>query len=148
MGFELVTRFIGHSYTWPGTTSNYSATANLHISQITTALAKPFLVCCVFTSRSLATALTVEDLSFTRSGCLHSLPCTSQRTQPTWSLFYNISVNHAETPRFQQSLYCCVRIRCRGNVFTEPLPRNGHCVQSHRFAMGLYTAICIHPYGI
>jgi hypothetical protein len=24
----------------------------------------------------------------------------------------------------QQFLYCCVCIRCRGNVFTEPLPRN------------------------
>jgi hypothetical protein len=35
-----------------------SATANLHNSQITTAPAKPFPAC-VFTSRSLATALTV-----------------------------------------------------------------------------------------
>jgi hypothetical protein len=25
----------------------------------------------------------------------------------------------------QQNLYCCMRIRCRGNVFTEPLPSNG-----------------------
>jgi hypothetical protein len=27
--------------------------------------------------------------------------------------------------RFQQYLCICMRIRCRGNVFTEPLPRNG-----------------------
>jgi hypothetical protein len=27
--------------------------------------------------------------------------------------------------RFQQYLYCCMSIRCRGNMFTEPLPRNG-----------------------
>jgi hypothetical protein len=27
--------------------------------------------------------------------------------------------------RFKQYLYCCMRIRCRGNVFTEPLHRNG-----------------------
>jgi hypothetical protein len=27
--------------------------------------------------------------------------------------------------RFQQYLYCCMRIRCRRNLFTEPLPRNG-----------------------
>jgi hypothetical protein len=27
--------------------------------------------------------------------------------------------------RFQHYLYCCIRIRCRGNMFTEPLPRNG-----------------------
>jgi hypothetical protein len=26
--------------------------------------------------------------------------------------------------RFQQYLYCCMRIRCCGNVFTAPLPRN------------------------
>jgi hypothetical protein len=26
--------------------------------------------------------------------------------------------------RFQQYIYCCMRIRCRGEVFTEPLPRN------------------------
>jgi hypothetical protein len=27
------------------------------------------------------------------------------------------------------SNYCCVHIRCSGNVFAEPLPRNGHCLQ-------------------
>jgi hypothetical protein len=27
--------------------------------------------------------------------------------------------------RFQQYLYCCMRVRCSGNVFTEPLPSNG-----------------------
>jgi hypothetical protein len=26
--------------------------------------------------------------------------------------------------RVQQLFYCCVCVRCRGNVFTEPLPRN------------------------
>jgi hypothetical protein len=34
--------FIYHLYIPPGTTSNYSTTANLHNSQITTASAKPF----------------------------------------------------------------------------------------------------------
>jgi hypothetical protein len=48
--------FIDHLYTQLGNTSHYSATANLHNSQITTAPAKPFPVCYVFTSRSLATA--------------------------------------------------------------------------------------------
>jgi hypothetical protein len=27
--------------------------------------------------------------------------------------------------QFQQYQYCCMRIRYRGNMFTEPLPRNG-----------------------
>jgi hypothetical protein len=34
--------------TRPGITSNYSATANLHNSQVTTAPTKPFPACCVF----------------------------------------------------------------------------------------------------
>jgi hypothetical protein len=38
------------------TTSNYIATANRHISQFTTAHAKPFQACCFFTCRSLTTA--------------------------------------------------------------------------------------------
>jgi hypothetical protein len=34
--------------------------------------------------------------------------------------------------RFQQYLYCCKRIRCSGNVFTEPLPRNECCFRAVR----------------
>jgi hypothetical protein len=49
-----VNGFIGHLYTPLGTTSNYSAIADLHILQITTALAKPFPARRIF-SRSLAT---------------------------------------------------------------------------------------------
>jgi hypothetical protein len=66
-----VTRFIDHLYTRPGTTSDYSATTNLHNSQITTAPAKPFLACCVFTSRSLATASNNVDSSASRA---HAIP--------------------------------------------------------------------------
>jgi hypothetical protein len=54
------------------TTSNYSATASLHNSQITTAPAKPFLACCVFTSCSLATASNSGDSSASRSQVLAS----------------------------------------------------------------------------
>jgi hypothetical protein len=35
-----------------------------------------------------------------------------------------------------------VRIRCRWNMFTETLPRNGQCLQSYRLATGLYATIC------
>jgi hypothetical protein len=62
-GFGLDIEFIDHSYTRLGTTSNYSTTANLHNSQITTALAKHFPACCVFTSPSLITASNSEDSS-------------------------------------------------------------------------------------
>jgi hypothetical protein len=53
---------VDHLYSRLGTTSNYSATDNLHNLQITTAPAKHFPAYCVFTSRSLATALTVQIL--------------------------------------------------------------------------------------
>jgi hypothetical protein len=34
--------------------------------------------------------------------------------------------------RFQQYGYCYMRIRCRGKVFTEPLPRNGSGIFAYR----------------
>jgi hypothetical protein len=52
--FGLVNRIIYHLQIV--TTSNYSATANYHNSHIITAPAKPFTVCYVLTSCSLATA--------------------------------------------------------------------------------------------
>jgi hypothetical protein len=42
MRIGLVTQFIDHLYTRLVSTSNYSATANHHNSQIVTAPAKPF----------------------------------------------------------------------------------------------------------
>jgi hypothetical protein len=50
-----------HLYIPLGTAGNYSATANLHNSQITTATAKPSPACSVFNSRSLASASNSED---------------------------------------------------------------------------------------
>jgi hypothetical protein len=51
-------------------TSNYSATANLHNSQIITAPAKPFPACCAFTSHSLATASKSGNSSASRAQVL------------------------------------------------------------------------------
>jgi hypothetical protein len=60
---------------------------------------------------------------------LHSLPCRSQISTDNWvaPLVFNITTLHGTSRkrRFQQKLYCCVPIRSRGNVFTDPLPRNG-----------------------
>jgi hypothetical protein len=67
-----VTRFIDHLYTRLGNISTYSATADLHNTPITTAPAKPFPACCVFTNRSLTTASTIEILQ------LHALRLSSQ----------------------------------------------------------------------
>jgi hypothetical protein len=42
--------------------------------------------------------------------------------------------------RVQQFFYCCVRIRCRGNVFTQPLPSNGKGIhiEIHRLMGDIY----------
>jgi hypothetical protein len=56
-----------HVYTRPEIISNCSAAANLHNLQITTASSKPFPACCVFTSRSLATASNSKDSSASRT---------------------------------------------------------------------------------
>jgi hypothetical protein len=59
-----------------GTTSNYSATADLHILQFITAPVKPSPACCVLTSRSLATASNSGDSSASRPYVLfHSRRC-------------------------------------------------------------------------
>jgi hypothetical protein len=65
--------WIGERIYWPltlGTTSNYSAIATLHTSQITTATAKPFPACCVFASRSLVTVFNSGVSSASRAQVL------------------------------------------------------------------------------
>jgi hypothetical protein len=48
-----------------------------------------------------------------------------------WTIFASVGLlitplhEPRRTHRFQQYLYCCMHIRCPGNVFTELLPRNG-----------------------
>jgi hypothetical protein len=145
-----VNGFIDHLYTRLGTTSNYSATSYLHNSQITTAPAKPFPACCVIISRSLATASNSGDSSASRAQVLSSQPPLQNWTND-WlsSLAYNISARTTyKTPRFQQQLYFCVRIRCRGNVFTEPLPRNGRCLQSLHSNGSVRHIIYRHPFFV
>jgi hypothetical protein len=63
------------------TTSNYVATSNLHISQFTTGPAKNFPTCCVFNSRSLATASNSGDSSGSSAQVLPS-PTVVQNSQP------------------------------------------------------------------
>jgi hypothetical protein len=61
-------------YTPLGTASNHNTIAELHTLQITIAPAKPFPVCCIFTSRSLATASNSGDASVSRAQVLLSQP--------------------------------------------------------------------------
>jgi hypothetical protein len=77
--------------------------------------------------------------------CLHSFPCRTHwrpfhtnllvfssqvdfqlTTKWVASIVFKISPLHGPHKNsFQQELYCCVRIRCRGNVFSDPLLING-----------------------
>jgi hypothetical protein len=104
----------------------------------------------VFTGRSLATASNSGDSSASRAqvhlchsrqcntlvncqlnyGAISSQPPLQSSTEmPTPNsldfprcLLYNFSV---QTTSKRPFLYCCVRLHLRGNVFTEPLLRNG-----------------------
>jgi hypothetical protein len=73
-GYGFTIGFIHHLCTPLGTTSNYSAIANLHNSQIITPPTKPFPTCCFFTSRSLTTACNSGDSSASRAQVLSSQP--------------------------------------------------------------------------
>jgi hypothetical protein len=78
-GFELEIRFIGHFSTRLVTALNYSAIADLHTLQITTAHAKSSTyVCYVFNTRSLVKASNSGDSSASTLSCtkssLHRLP--------------------------------------------------------------------------
>jgi hypothetical protein len=96
------------------TTSNYSASTNLHNSQITTAPVKPFPACCVFINCSLSMASNSRDSSASYAQVLSS----------------QILVQKCLTTDFVLT-------------FPKPLPRNSHCLQSHGLVMGLYATICI-----
>jgi hypothetical protein len=151
-GIDWMNGFIDHLYTRLGTTGNYSAIAVLHNSQITVPT-KHFPACCVLTSRFLATASNSGDSSAScaqvllsqspvQSSCL-SLSCRAQlHCQPsTYSLSLlnsPLSINSQLTwgPRYITSgqtqqktpfLYCCVRVRFRGNVFTGRYKKTAVC---------------------
>jgi hypothetical protein len=48
--------------------------------------------------------------------------------------------------RFEHYLYCCMRIRCRGNVFTKPLNTNGSTRYNiiEKQTSKIYTQVNMH----
>jgi hypothetical protein len=66
-----------------GTASNYSATATPYKSQTTTAPTRPFAGCCVFISRSLATASNNGDSSASSAQVPSSKPPVQNSTEIT-----------------------------------------------------------------
>jgi hypothetical protein len=73
-GLDCFNGFIDYLYTRLVSTSNYNATTDLYNSQITTAPAKPFPACYVFTSRFQATASNSGDSSASRPQVISSQP--------------------------------------------------------------------------
>jgi hypothetical protein len=73
-----------------------------------------------FHSRTLAAQLTHFLLFLIIFDCLlKRLP--QFVTAGLGSSLYSLGADPTENTVSWQSLYCCVHIRCRGNVFTEPL---------------------------
>jgi hypothetical protein len=85
-----------------------------------------FSAYCVFSSRSLAAASNSGDFS------QPPVLITSRHGSHRKHSFISVASN------------CCIiknLLRSNGNVFTEPLPRNSRCLQSHRLATVLYAAM-------
>jgi hypothetical protein len=111
---------IENLYTPLRTTSNYSATVNLHNSQITTAPAKPFLAY-VLTSRSLAIASNSGNSSAPRA---QNLSRTELSTNPTVCLKHRHASVTAGT---------CLPNRCPETALVyQPISRSLHTKGSTR----------------
>jgi hypothetical protein len=79
------------------TTSNYSATANLHNSQITAVTTKHFQACCVLASRSLASASSSGNSSASRTQALSSQPSVENSLSTNFvPCLKHISTDHIE----------------------------------------------------
>jgi hypothetical protein len=102
-GFGLVNGFVDHLYTWLVSTSKYSATTDLRNSQITTAPAKPFSACSIFTSHSLATASNSGDPSASGAKVLSLQPFVQNSLN--WLCPLLITSQHG--PRRNPHFHCC-----------------------------------------
>jgi hypothetical protein len=98
--------FIDHLHTRLENKSNYSVTANLHNSQITTVSAKPLPASCVFTL-SLATVYNSGDSSVSPSQVLSSQTPLHNSTELCPLL---ITPWHAPHRKHSSSIVACVYI--------------------------------------
>jgi hypothetical protein len=60
-----------------------------------------------------------------------STNCSHGTSELDWLVFITTLHGPNRKHRSQQFLNCCLRIRCRGNLFTEPLPSNGRLLWLH-----------------
>jgi hypothetical protein len=128
-----------------GATSSYSATASNQNSQITTAPAKSFPACCVFTSRSLATASNSRDSSASSThvipsptliqNCLRAIPWTEQGR----SLFSACLEGLNCTQHSPSRLNCQLSVPFRTTLYAPNI--------KHRFQQYLYYFLRIRCRG-
>jgi hypothetical protein len=86
--------------------------------------------------------LTVEILQLhALRSSLHSLPRRTQLSTKFVPYLLHLCTDHIENTPFPTGTLFCVRIRCCGNVFTEPLPGDGRRSRSHSLGTGLYAAV-------
>jgi hypothetical protein len=103
----------------------------------------------VFTSRSLATAYNSRDSFASSAQVLSSQPPVQNSLSNNSQLTLFMLITSRQGPRRNHSSSivasnCCIinnLLPSNGNVFAEPLPRNGRCLQNHRLATGLYATI-------
>jgi hypothetical protein len=140
-------------YTWVGNISNYSATANLHNSQTTTAHPKPFAACCVFTSRSLSTASNSWDSSASCAQFLSSYtPVQNWLGRPSflpYSSSSRISYKHpvSNSTCIVARRFCaarkCLPSRCLETALVYPrISRSSYSKGSTRYTVLLYKLPC------
>jgi hypothetical protein len=109
--------WIGDWIYWPLTTDFNTGTVN-----ILTELHTPNI-----THKILSSPPDFQVNTLTTNSFLHNLPYRTELGQ-NLSLAYNIST---WTTWKTQLFCCCARVCCCGNVFTEPLPRNGPGIFAH-----------------
>jgi hypothetical protein len=116
-----VDRFIDHLYTPLGTTSNYSAIADLYTLQITTAPAKSSPVCGFSNSHSLATACNGGDSSASSAQVLLSQPPVMNSCQLSTLAPSLLSLHcRAQMNRQPSTELVRVRVRVRVRVMLRP----------------------------
>jgi hypothetical protein len=137
MGFGVMKGFTDHLYRWLRTTSSYSAFANLHKSQITTAPAKPFPACGVFTSHSLATASNSGDSS---ASCPQIF--SSQPPVPNWTRFSSCPGYNNPTWTTQKTpLFPTVTLLLQRECVYRGIAQKQQLLQSYCLTAGVYATV-------
>jgi hypothetical protein len=138
--------FFDHLCTPFGTTSNYSAIADLHTLQITTASTKSSPSCSVFNSRSLATTSKSGDSSASLSQVLLLQSSAQNSTELSVNSLLQtvLLIISRQGPHIKHPVSIVVvqllKLPSNGNAFIEPLPRK--VLVNSRISRSLHSYSC------